>query len=214
MSHFLVLDREPDIQLLPPPPSAQTEISGQSVGVHTPAATPQSNAFTVSPDAGDGQANAPQTPAQADAGTAAPELGPDAHLIDLTDESWAMLLAPGHTFSQKRGGRDQGLARGMLFKRGRSQHGRLDSLGVALHWDIRIRPNGIVDEGPVRQAEVTLREVLRMYRNLTVLARAKGLTDADAHDHCEGGDQRRSNVLPLHVIEAIRAAKGLNGFLK
>jgi hypothetical protein len=45
-----------------------------------------------------------------------------------------------------------------------------------------------------------LREVLGMYRNLGLLSKYKGLDP--------------SGLVPVHVIAAIKGAKGLNGLLK
>ena len=165
--------------------------------------------MTVSPDASGQAIHNSSTPTPADAAVAVPENDPDAHLVDVADESWGMLLSlvtASQTSSSTRPTltslRDT-VAEGMLFRRGTASSGSaLGALGVSLYWDIRVRPGGALDEGPSRQAENTLREVLRMYRNLGLLARLRNLGGHDGDD-----------VMPLHMACAGRGAKALNGFL-
>jgi mediator of RNA polymerase II transcription subunit 13 len=222
MLHVTLLSIETETSLQLSAPSASDNstaagTSGQSGQFLTPGSTPQGTAMTVSPDAS-GQA-APPTPAPTDATPSNPENDPDAHLVDVTDESWAMLLAPSFTSSISHRAEDAtspraaAMAKGVLFRRGNlSQHAssdKLESLGVSLHWDIRMRPNGAVDEGPVRQAEVTLREVLRMYRNLGLLGRARNVNGASGPVVRAAGGER---MVPVHLAAATRAAEALSWF--
>ncbi|TKA67059.1 hypothetical protein B0A55_10410 [Friedmanniomyces simplex] len=171
-----------DLKLSPPTPATpdDTVIAGapSGAGFLTPGSTPQATSMTVSPDTS-GNA-APPTPAPNDFATALAESDPEAHLIDTADESWAVLFSstmyPVITSTPAQLG---ALAYGALFKRGdasaSSFNPPLPCLGVSLLWTVQVRPNGNVDAGNVKQTEMTLREVLRMYRSLSVLTRARGL---------------------------------------
>ena len=189
----------------------------------TPNSTPQA-IMTVSPDPSGPSNNAPPTPAPTETAASIAENDPDAHLVDTTDESWGMLLAP--TYASPSNSDCQSSSRyststpstalvsGVLFKRGDSHspasNCRLQSLSVSLHWDIRIRPSGAVDEGPAKQAEATLREVLRMYRNLGLLTKVRRL-DSVGQSFADQG--KCFNLMPVHVAGAVKAADALDGFL-
>jgi mediator of RNA polymerase II transcription subunit 13, fungi type len=212
-------DENPNLELTPP---GGTEEGvgiggiGGAAGFLTPVGTPSGAAMTVSPDAS-GHA-APPTPAPSEttsaatAATAAAENDPDAHLIDHTDESWAVLFSPSYTESSCPPGT---LSSGALFKRGEaglpdysdlpaSSAAHLPCLKLSVLWTVQVRPNGNVDEGGPKHAEMTLREVLKMYRNLSVLTRARGL---DREIKGNGG------VVPVHLVAASRGAERLEGFL-
>ena len=217
---LLSIETETSLRLSAPSSSDNSNVAGtfgQPGQFLTPGSTPQGTAMTVSPDAS-GQA-APPTPAPTDATPNNAENDPDAHLIDVTDESWAMLLAPSFTSSTSHHAEDgtsqraTAMAKGVLFRRGDLQQhtssDKLESLGVSLHWDIRMRPNGAVDEGPVRQAEVTLREVLRMYRNLGLLGRARNVNGLPNFGGRVSGAGR---MVPVHLAAATRAAGALSWF--
>ena len=199
-----------DLQISPPSPAAAddsaTAGAASGAGFLTPGSTPQATGMTVSPDT---NGNAlPPTPAPSDAALA--ESDPDAHLMDVADESWAVLF-PASTYptlsSPAQAG---GLAYGALYKRGdsakheggNSPGAQLPCLGVSLLWTVQVRPNGNVDEGHVKQTEMTLREVLRMFRGLSVLTRARGLA-ADGTGEC----------WPVHLISAVKGAEALAGYL-
>ena len=197
---LLGVDLDPELELTPPlsAPQAQ-EKTGQ--GFLTPVTTPSGTTMTVSPDA---TAAAPPTPASSDP---APDTDAEAHIVEVADESWGLMLSPAFASSAS----SDPLASGMLFRRGSSgpsglpdsDSARLEALAVSLHWDIRVRPNGTVDEGPARQAEFTLREVLRAYRNFAVLGRARSLSGS--------GDGR--GVVPVHVDLVLRGARAVEGML-
>jgi mediator of RNA polymerase II transcription subunit 13, fungi type len=195
---------------------ANLTIPGQVGGFFSPAATP--TGMTVSPDANGQTTTVPQTPVSTDNAPPVSENDPDAQLVDTSDESWGVLLSPAFTNHQSASDRnassdssDKPLAEGVLFRRGSqdpNESSALQSLGVSLHWDIRIRPGANVDEGPVRQAEVTLREVLRMYRNLALLSRLKGLDGSNTSTR-----RGNSKLLPLHILSAMRGADALKDYL-
>ena len=212
---LLSVQTESSLHLMPPSDADTMNVDNATSlgGFLTTSSTTRATSFTVSPDAS-GQTNAPPTPAPTET---LGEDDPDAHLVDTTDESWGVLLAPAYACSSSAGRTEPistGLASGLLFRRGNLQspdsEGRLESLGVTLHWDIRIRPSGVVDEGPPRQAEVTLREVLRMYRNLVLLTKVRSL---DASAGGGGGALGNNRMLPVHVACAVKAAAALDGFL-
>ena len=195
---LLSVQTETSLRLSPPSPSENVATAGNPGQFLTPGSTPQ-GAMTVSPDAS-GPA-APPTPAPLETN---PENDPDAHLIDLTDESWGMLLSPAFTSEATQRKTTPALAQGILFRRGHAQPAKLQSLGVNLHWDIRVRATGAVDEGPPRQAEVTLREVLRLYRHLGLLGRARNL-----HSRRGSVGAGAKCLLPVHIASAVRAAEAL-----
>lgn len=195
---MLSAQTNPELQLSP----VDTQVAwsnGLDQGFLTPASTPQASTFTSSPDVSS-HANAPLTPAPSETAASLADNDPDAYLIDMTDESWGVMLSPKVTSLAS----CVGLANAALFKRGnvelRAGHA-LPSLGVSLHWTTQVKPNGSVDEGSVKQAELTLREILRMYRNLSLLTQQRGLLD------------KRISVAPLHVAAAIRGAGCLDGML-
>ena len=113
----------------------------------------------------------------------------------------------------------EALAHGVLIKRGATNSSGNTNVnsskarpypcaGASLAWTLRVRPKSErqgtgerpnVDEGSARHAEVMLREVMGIYRNLGILSRVKGL---DA-----------TGLTPVHIVSAARGAEGLNGLL-
>lgn len=200
-----------------PPPVSDISISNQpasGAGFLTPATTPQgSSAFTVSPEAS-GHTNAPPTPAPSESAPppALPENDPDAHLVDLTDESWGVLL-DASTCNFKRATVKRGttqseqwqcthLSHGALIKRGHSTQ-NLPLLGVNLFWSIRVSASGagFNDATSVLESGLLLKQSLWMFRNLGLLGRVRGVRGAE------------SGVVPWHVASVVAAAEGLDGFL-
>ncbi|KAK4579863.1 mediator of RNA polymerase II transcription subunit 13 [Recurvomyces mirabilis] len=218
---LLSANLDPILELSPPTVSGADEGSLASVagaGFLTPGSTPQgtTTTMTVSPDPSGVGGNPPPTPAPSESTptAASGETDPDAHLIDLTDETWAVLFSTTtsqsltHQLSKQQN--PSPLCSGALFKRGNSDlpeasSGHLPSIGVSLYWTIQVRPSGAVDEGSVRQAEMTLREVLRMFRNLSVLSRARGLVASSGKE--------LGMCVPVHVCMAVRGAEALDRFL-
>ncbi|KXT07422.1 hypothetical protein AC578_474 [Pseudocercospora eumusae] len=203
---LLAIDTDPVLQLSPPMANVDSQIESRSDGGFlTPASTPQAGTFTSSPDVNGQGGNAPPTPAPSETAASAAENDPDAHLTDLTDETWGVLLSP----RLNNVGSNVGLANGALFKRGDvavpdgegTAADKLPSIGVSIHWTIQVKPSGGVDEGSVKQAELTLREVLRMYRNLALLTKARAIANG------------KMDFVPIHVAAAVRGAEGLDGML-
>lgn len=228
-----LLHFQPELALSITPPSDTAPGPGSSAP--TPAATPQPGSgqaiSTTSPDAasvGNAPVTAPPTPAPSEAASSILEADPDAHLIETEDETWCMLidrdvasaLRPSKGWPEsvmKRPSHIAALSHGVLIKRGKTSDAvssfpaerPYPCAGASLIWTLRVRPKNDrqgggerpnVDEGSARHAEVMLREVLGMYRNLGLLSKYKGLDP--------------SGLVPVHVIAAIKGAKGLNGLLK
>lgn len=190
------------------PPTLADDASTNAPGFPTPATTPSGSAFVASPDSNP-HTNAPPTPAPSDSILA--ETDPDAHLIDLADETWGMLFAAPYTHPGA-------LISGALFKRGSSSGTPLAAFGVSALCTLHVRPSGQVDEGNVKHAEMMLKDVLRMYRGLGVLTRARGLVAKgdEGHDdgHGVGGNgQSRVSAVPIHLVAARRSAQALSGLL-
>jgi mediator of RNA polymerase II transcription subunit 13 len=170
---------------------------------------------------------APPTPAPSEAASGIIEADPEAHLIETEDETWGMLIdrdvastlrpLPSNwtqPIPQSQQNNVEALAHGVLIKRGAintnnsSKSRPYPCAGASLAWTLRVRPKSErqgtgerpnVDEGSARHAEVMLREVMGLYRNLGILSRVKGL---DA-----------TGLTPVHIVSAARGAEGLNGLL-
>lgn len=203
---LLSANLQPDLKLTLPA-AAEGINAASGAGILTPAGTPHATGSTASPDT-IGQ-NVPPTPAPSEPPTAfTPDNEPDAHLLDLTDDTLVVLFSRSYS-SVTTSGEIASLANGALIKRGEAGLGteisglQLPCLALSLLWTVQVRPNGVVDEGNVKHGEMTLKDVLRMYRNLTVLTRAKGLHIGESG--CA--------VLPVHLVSALKGANSLNGYL-
>ena len=137
----------------------------------------------------------------------------------LIDRDVASTLRPSRRWPEsviKIPGHIAALSHGVLIKRGKTSDAvgsfaaerPYPCAGASLIWTLRVRPKsdrqGVgerpnVDEGSARHAEVMLREVLGMYRNLGLLSKVKGLDP--------------SGLIPVHVVAALKGAEGLNGLL-
>ncbi|KAH9837526.1 Component of the SRB8-11 complex, partial [Teratosphaeria destructans] len=194
---LLTADLDPKLRLSAPNQSNSSDDPAASSGAAflTPVSTPSAqNITTVTPEASTQTSNAPPTPAPSDSfanAAAALDADPDAHLVDLTDESLGILF--NTSYSSVTASSSGTLASGALIKRGNGASRHLESMRLDLLWTVQVRPNGTVDEGGARHAEMTLREVVRAYRALSVLTRAKGLDGSGS-----GGAQRLA-VAPLHL---------------
>jgi mediator of RNA polymerase II transcription subunit 13 len=202
----------------PTPAATPQPGSGQAISTTSPDAM----------GAGNAPVTAPPTPAPSEAASSILEADPDAHLIETEDETWGMLidrdvastLHPSKGWPEsvvKRPSHIAALSHGILIKRGKTS-GTISSFaaerpfpcaGASLIWTLRVRPKNDrqgagerpnVDEGSARHAEVMLREVLGMFRNLGMLSKVKGLDP--------------SGLVPVHVIAALQGAEGLNGLLR
>jgi mediator of RNA polymerase II transcription subunit 13 len=202
----------------PTPAATPQPGSGQAISTTSPDAASVGNAPVT----------APPTPAPSEVASSILELDPDAHLIETEDETWCMLidrdvastLRPSKGWPEslmKRQSHIAALSHGVLIKRGKTSDAvssfaaecPYPCAGASLIWTLRVRPKSDrqgggerpnVDEGSARHAEVMLREVLGMYRNLGLLSKVKGLDP--------------SGLVPVHVIAAIKGAEGLNGLLR
>lgn len=130
---------------------------------------------------------------------------PSAHLIDMTDESWAIILPRRLNVSASNLRIHRALASGYLMRRSSvvdadppalCEVNLLFSRGASPHQG-QGHAHGQEDE-QVRH-DAVLREVLGMYRNLATLAVARGVV----------GGSGREGVLPWHVASARRAAMGV-----
>jgi mediator of RNA polymerase II transcription subunit 13 len=202
----------------PTPAATPQPGSGQAISTTSPDATSGGNAPVT----------APPTPAPSEAASSILEADPDAHLIETEDETWCMLIDRdvASTLRPSKGWPESvmerpihiaALSHGVLIKRGKTSDAvssfaaerPYPCAGASLIWTLRVRPKSDrqgggerpnVDEGSARHAEVMLREVLGMYRNLGLLSKVKGLDP--------------SGLVPVHVIAAIKGAEGLNGLLR
>lgn len=220
---------------------SNSNANGNSGGGGGGIATGTNSPNIGSSSAADGFGNAPLTPAGSETPTTAgpanavaaamqlAESDPDAHLVDVEDESCGVVFKP--QFSLLTG--MEGMASGAIIRKGGGRDGNDNGgggggrergmLGVCVLWTLQVKasPNGQgnggggvggggggggnVEVGSARQAELTLREVLRMFRSLGVLTRARGL-DSD-----EGGAGGGS-VRPVFLAVAMQGARGLEGF--
>jgi mediator of RNA polymerase II transcription subunit 13 len=190
---------DPALMLSLPLPADLSNANGAEFGAVTPAATPQGANAVNSPEVL-GHLTAPPTPAPSEPAVLITEVDPDAYLVDMADESWAMLLCPKLLQIVNR----HAMATGVLFRRGDpdSTGGvALPSVGVSLYWTIQVKPGGLMDVGLTKHAEMALREVMKMYRSLAVLTSARGL------------DFGTSALLPVHMAAAAQGVAGLNGML-
>jgi mediator of RNA polymerase II transcription subunit 13 len=202
----------------PTPAATPQPGSGQAISTTSPDAIGVSNAPVT----------APPTPAPSEAASSILEADPDAHLIETEDETWGMLIDRDVAFTlrplrnrlspiEQKSNHLAALSHGVLIKRGKTSNTASSSAsdrpypcaGASLLWTLRVRPKGDrqgvgerpnVDEGSARHAEVMLREVLGMYRNLGLLSKVKGLDP--------------SGLIPVHVVAAMKGAQGLNGLLR
>lgn len=134
-------------------------------------------------------------------------IDPDWQLVDLTDETYGMILAMSATNLINVHHPKMTLASGLMLKRGgRSDVDRLDGTLQTIGVDV------ITDHPPKamprqekswlqpRSAEGTLRDVLGWYRGLALLARVQGVRGAEA------------GHVPWHVATAINGAEVLDDF--
>lgn len=186
-STFITIDSSPPLRF-PPPPLPKISLLPTPNVYSTPSSTPA--AQTVSPDPtglvstpGSNLLN-PPTPTPA---SGPPDGDTDARLIDITDESWGLVLPVANVDALLPPWLCGPLASGYLLKRGgtRDEDGLL-AIGVnVVHAELK----GI---------DPLLRDVLGMYRDLAALARIRGVVD------------RVKGMLPWHVAAARRAGASIN----
>jgi mediator of RNA polymerase II transcription subunit 13 len=179
------------------PPFTPSAFNPQAAMYTTPVSTPQPNTqspdqfgATATPATPGGGGGAP-TPGPATTAAAAPdtplELDADATLVDLSDETWGVILSHRLQDSYSITRFQPALASGYLVKR----------TGTREHEDPPVAMSVNLLHAQ-RSYEPLLREILGMYRDLGTLARLKGVVDP------------AKSVTPWHVAAAIKAQEGLS----
>ena len=146
----------------------------------TPAATPLASIHALdlsSPITSSCWAHQPRT-------SDGPDTDPMARLIDKTDETWAAVA----TRSYEKERAPLALASGFLIKRA----GPVDEDGVVIM--------GVSIVYADTMSESLLKKILRMYRGLGILAKARGVTTS-------------LSLLPWHIAVAKQAREGLNSIM-
>ncbi|KAK3332008.1 mediator complex subunit 13 C-terminal-domain-containing protein [Cercophora scortea] len=191
---LMTVDTNPSLQLIPPAP--KIPVTAPSVFAITPVSTPQ--ASIVSPEqsggnpptpigatSGVGGAASATTPVGEPNGATEPEA--DVALVDITDTTWAVLVAHRLNNSTSLTELNPAIASGYLVKRGGT---RIEDAPVAME------VNMIHDSQP-RMYDSHFREMLGNFRGLGTLARARGVVD------------RETDVRPWHVAAAEKAVRAL-----
>lgn len=208
--------------ILPAQPAAAALAAAALTPANTPGAQPG-----VSPDATAAAAGAPTPAATPSDPPAVPDLtnDPDAHLVDITDETCGIILSHRRNNSNNLTTYNPTLASGLLVKRGREHGGSVSPLpnfALAQHADeapvgplaagfnlLWVGNTGKAASGEASTAvppgrgtcESILREYLVMFRGLGLLARVRGVRG------CRGG------VVPWHVGVVVRGVGGLEGVM-
>lgn len=203
----------------PTPAATPQPASGQAISITSPDAV----------SAGNAPGTAPPTPAPSEVASGILEADSEAHLIETEDETWGMLIERDVAATLRPTSKDwpnptakkeafiEALAHGVMIKRGKLNGPGSNSTagerpypcaGASLIWTLRVKSKGdrhgqgeraVVDEGSARHAEVMLREVMGMFRNLGLLSKVKGLSP--------------NGLVPVHIATAAMGAEGLNGLL-
>ncbi|KAL9091358.1 MAG: hypothetical protein Q9159_001442 [Coniocarpon cinnabarinum] len=131
--------------------------------------------------------------------SAAPELDPEARIIDMTDQTWSMLLAFQPNTAANSSYYLPAVASALLIKR-RSQlnHSPPAILQVNL---LRVFAGNQQRERAVPEPRNVLKDVLKMYSDLGVLARAR----------CE---EAKDSARPLHIGLVEKAVAGLDRIIE
>ena len=195
---FLILDTDPLLDF--PVQEATNRIAELASGsLTTPGATPQSNA--ASPDIS-GFGTTPGGPPQVSTpppSTAFTEHDVEARLIDMSDETWGVLMnSPSEVSSLSKSANSDScpaLASGYLIKRaGPRDEDGLTRVGIKLlHGQTGHR--------------TVLKEVLGMYGGLALLARARAIGNAETRGLAKG-------VLPYHVAAARKAHAAVSATMR
>jgi mediator of RNA polymerase II transcription subunit 13 len=153
------------------------------------------------------------------------DLGPDATLVDVSDETWALVLQHRLHNTHSLVAHCPALASGLLVRRGGPLHDeRPVSLAVSILYyapSPAVAPGPGPDPGPgftqqqqqrKQQQQQHLRDVLAMYRGLAVVAQFKRVIVVAPAG--EGGDEcAMRNVVPWHLAAAIRAQEALSSLM-
>lgn len=188
---LLTVDACPPLSILPAYlESTVNNLKSQAALYNTPISTPQPIILSpeqVVPAATPGSGNGPVNALTPTDNTI--DMDPDSSLIDVTDETWGVILSHRIHNTTSLVERRPGLASGYLIKRA----GRQDESGI-----VAMSVNLIhIDRPYIPQ----LREILAVYRGLGTLARLKGLADPVR------------SVIPWHVAAAVRAQELLSSVM-
>ncbi|KAJ5727240.1 Mediator complex subunit Med13 [Penicillium malachiteum] len=155
----------------------------------TPISTPNPSVSVASPEQS-GNALTPSAAYNAPTPTD-PSLEPDSDVIltDIMDESWAVVLSHRLNSSPHVTEFRPALASGYLLRR----KGTSDNDGV-----FTMTANLIHSQRPAAAHEAVLKDILGMYRDLSSLARARGMRSV------------QENTLPWHIATALRAQELLS----
>lgn len=188
---LLAVDPCPPLSILPADFELTTNnLNTQAALYTTPISTPQPMILSpeqvvpaATPASGNGPINA-LTPTDN-----VTDIDPDSSLIDVTDETWGVVLSHRIHNTTSLIDRRPGLASGYLIKRaGRQDEDGMVAMSVnLLHIDQPYTPQ--------------LREILAMYRGLGTLARLKGLADPIR------------SVIPWHVAAAVKGQEVLSSLM-
>lgn len=186
---LVTVDTDPSLQLLPP--AAKIPANATSPFYTTPGSTPQG--AVVSPEQSgnaatnfrDNTTNA-HTPGGGD--NNATDSDADATLIDITDQTWGVVLSHRLHTSTSLTDLSSALVSGYLVKRGGM---RADDPPIVMEVNI------VHSEANPRTYEALLREMLIYYRGLGTLARARGMVDKD------------TDIRPWHIAAAEKGVRAL-----
>ncbi|KAJ5899562.1 Mediator complex subunit Med13 [Penicillium taxi] len=187
---ILAVSTIPDLVLeLPVSPMTTAVLSSNYSS--TPVSTPNPSLSVASPEQ---SGNAPTPGAIYNAPTPTePSFEPDSELVlaDLCDESWAVILSHRLNTTPHVTEFRPALASGYLLRR----KGASDSDGI-FSATINLIYSSQTSQSP--PPEVLLKDIIRMYRDLASIARARGLRSV------------QSNTLPWHIATALRAQELLS----
>lgn len=211
---LFAVDLSPSISIIPPlaMPNSPSPSAANRQAAYTPVSTPKPG---VSPDP------SAMTPAATPSELAASEAAhdPDAHVVDVTDDTWAVILS--HRFNLQTGPLEyrQSLSSGLLIKVPPGtptqnpfnpleviDPSKVHCIGVHLLWgrnqgkspdtqDRAWNHPSLVAKG---LADGLLREFLILFRNLALLAKVRDMRDWKA------------GLVPWHVLVASKAVDGLD----
>ncbi|KKF97462.1 Mediator of RNA polymerase II transcription subunit 13 [Ceratocystis platani] len=185
---LLAVDTAPALQLLPK--AVQLSASVQSATYATPAGTPQASTPEVAstPRAtADGPSTTP-TPSTVDV-TSDPD--GDGVLIDVAEQTWGIVLSHRLNNSMMPARQNLAMASGYLVKRGGM---RCEDPPAVLEVNL------VWLDGVARGVDPMLREMLKQFRGLGTLARARGVTE-------------QWDVRPWHIAAAEKGVRTLYALL-
>lgn len=180
--HFIAIDSSTNLSLAMPPPSDPEIYDSQT---STPASCSDQHSNTPTP--------ATAINALTPTDTSGQDLDPKAVLIDIEDETWGVLLSHRLNLSCDSTVYNPALASAYLVKRGGVEEQVLPKvMAVNLAWTDN------ADVTASREStDALMRELLEIYRGLSLLARARGMMD------------KGKELMPWHVLAALRGVEAL-----